>query len=193
MLDIGPAELVGTVNRHKLEHWIHGKIAKVATKVVGLDHNSEQIYALTEAGYDLREGDAEQFSLGEQFDVAFAGELIEHLSNPGKFLECVRDHLINNGKLLLTTPNRYSSLSIYKTIRSGQVPAYSKPIARHVLYFDSDSLASMLDRHGFRNIEVGYCQWIGLPESHGLYRLAVHSISKFRPAFLPVLIAIAEK
>jgi len=193
VLDVGPAELVGTVNRLKLERWIHGKIAKVAKKVVGLDHNGEQVFALKALGYDIREGDAEQFNLGEQFDVAFAGELIEHLSNPGSFLDCARQHLIDHGKLVVTTPNRYSILSIYKVLRSGQVLTYSKPIAKHVAYFDSDSLESLLVRHGFSKVETGYCQWLGASESKGLYRLLVNSLSKYRPAFLPVLVAIAEK
>jgi len=39
VLDIGPAELVGTVNRENLDRWIHGKITKVVSSLYGLEKN----------------------------------------------------------------------------------------------------------------------------------------------------------
>ena len=39
VLEVGPAELVGTINRHKLDRWIHHKIAKVAKRLIGLEKN----------------------------------------------------------------------------------------------------------------------------------------------------------
>jgi SAM-dependent methyltransferase len=193
VLELGPAELVGTMNRHKIDRWIHRKIAGVAEKLVGLEINREQIEALSDMGYDIREGDAEQFDLNEQFDVIIAGELIEHLSNPGKFLDCVRKQLVTDGQLVLTTPNRYSVLSLANVILSGKVPSYEKDIAKHVVYFDSDALNSLLRRHGFASIEFEYCKWVGAPSPRLLIRQLVNIVSTARPAMLPVLLASARK
>jgi SAM-dependent methyltransferase len=194
VLDIGPAELVGTINRQKYERWLHRKVTNVAERVIGIENNPEQVKALTELGYDIRQGDAEQFQLGEKFDVVLAGELIEHLSNPGKFLDCARKHLVEGGRLLLTTPNRFSVLEFYSVIKRGKVPTYKKPIAKHVIFFDSDSLASLLARHGFTNIEISYCKWVGTPVSRKRFRKwLVEFVYKHRPTLLPVLLATASK
>ncbi|MFX0195099.1 MAG: class I SAM-dependent methyltransferase [Candidatus Hodarchaeota archaeon] len=193
VLDIGPAELVGTVNREKLDRWMHRRIAEVARKVVGLEKNPEQVQVLVDMGYDIREGDAEQFDLNENFDVVIAGEVIEHLSNPGKFLASSKKHLAEAGKLLLTTPNRYSILSLYHVIRSGEVPAYQKPIAKHVAYFDSDALRSLLKRHSFGEVHIDYCKWVGVPSTNLLVKLLVELASLYRPVLLPVLLAIGCK
>jgi 2-polyprenyl-3-methyl-5-hydroxy-6-metoxy-1,4-benzoquinol methylase len=136
VLDVGPAELVGTVHRDKEERWLHKKIAAVAARVVGLEISEEQVQALRGMGYEVRWGNAEDFDLGEEFDVVLAGELIEHLSNPGRFLDCARRHLRPGGVLLLTSPNRFSALEFLKVFRRGVAPVYNKAIAKHVLYFD---------------------------------------------------------
>lgn len=191
VLDVGPAELVGTVNRHKMDRWLHGRIAGVASQVVGLEREPEQVEALCELGYDIRLGDAEAFALDERFDVVFAGELIEHLTNPGRFLECARDHLEEGGRLVLTTPNRFSILAFYRLLRTGEVPRYEKELAPHVAYFDSDALSSLLGRHGYSEIEIGYVRWVGPPSRGPASRLLTSLAARFRPAMLPTLVATA--
>lgn len=193
IVDIGPAELVGSINRYKLEHWIHGYIADVSKHVVGLEINSDQVHILRGMGYNIIFGNAESFALKSEFDVVMAGEVIEHLSNPGRFVECARDHLIKGGKLLITTPNRYSVVTFGSVIKSGNVPAYRKKIAKHVAYYDSDALSSLLERHGFRNVEVDYCKWVGKASLRMRERLTLEFAFRYRPVVMPVLVAIAEK
>jgi SAM-dependent methyltransferase len=192
VLDVGPAELVGTVNREKMDHWLHGRMSQAARRLVGLEANGEQIAPLRALGFDLRLGDAETFALGDRFDVVVAGELIEHLSNPGLFLDRVREHLAPAGRLLLTTPNRFSILANYRLLRTGRVPRYEKDLAKHVAYFDSDALSSLLERHGFRVEEIAYCQWVGKPSAGRLARGLVRWASRFRPATLPTLMMAAS-
>lgn len=193
VLDIGPAELVGTINQHKFERWIHHRLADAAASLIGLEKNAEQVQALVRKGFDIREGDAEEFRIGVNFDIVVAGELIEHLSNPGRFLNCARQHLVKDGKLLLTTPNRFSILALDRVIRTGNVPTYTKPIAKHVAFFDEDSLTSLLNRHGFGRVQVDYCKWVGLPATSKWERWLVGLVSRYRPALLPVLLAVAQE
>ena len=190
VLDIGPAELVGTINYHKMPRWIHGKITKVAKQVLGMELNLEQVQALNEQGYHIVQGNAEDFTLDRKFDVIVAGDLIEHLSNPGKFLDCAKSHLAEGGKLLITTPNRYNILTLYTVFRTGIVPQYHKPIAKHVMYFDSDALTSLLHRHGF-SAETHYCKWVGKPREGRRSKLLVNAAFKYRRVLLPVLAIVA--
>lgn len=187
VLDIGPAELLGTVHKFKEDRWIHKLVVSVASKVVGLEINMEQVKALRELGYDIRHGNAESFSLDETFDVVLAGELIEHLSNPGAFLDCVRRHLNSNGVLLLTTPNRFDAYRFLTTVQTGKIPAYNKPIAKHVFYFDENCLKDLLTRHGFCEITVNYAETVGRPLTK-LRRVFNRLLRRYRPNLLPVLL-----
>lgn len=141
VLDVGCAELLGTVNAEaKMERWLHEKIRKQAKEVVGVDVNRREVEALREKGCNIICGDVEQVNIGRKFDVVVAGELIEHLSNPGVFLENMKQHLKDDGILILTTPNRYDFYTFIKAFITGRQPAYEKPIAAHVHYYDVSSL-----------------------------------------------------
>ena len=193
VLDIGPAELVGTSNRHKLEKtWLHARIKSVAAHVVGLEKNPEQVEALTRLGYNIVQGDAESFDLGAQFDVVFAGELIEHLSNPGLFLECAKRHLKPDGVLLLTTPNRFSAAHFVSAFMRNRIPEYEKAIAKHVCYFDENSLRDLLIRHGFSGIAVHYAEWVGKPIRSKGARILNAFLRKYRPKFLRIILVAAH-
>ena len=106
-------------------------------------------------GYnDIIYGDAENFSLGKKFDVVFAGELIEHLSNPGLFLRCAKRHLRENGKLVLTTPNARHPLHWIKDRASSPY---------HVQLYNMQILRQLLQRNGFNHVEGYYLE--GNPRS----------------------------
>ncbi len=192
VLDIGPAELVGTTNRAKLEDWLHGRMSGVTRSLVGLEASTEQVAALAELGYDIRHGDAETFELDETFETIVAGELIEHLSNPGRFLDRALGHLGPGGTLLLTTPNRFSVLANYRVLRTGEIPRYEKDLAKHVAYFDRDALGSLLERHGFEVEEVAYCRWVGQPSRSWIARRLVAWAARWRPVMLPTLMIAAR-
>lgn len=192
VLDIGPAELLGTVHKFKEDRWIHKLVVSVASKVVGLEINMEQVKALRELGYDIRYGNAESFSLDETFDVVLAGELIEHLSNPGAFLDCARCHLNSDGILLLTTPNRFDAHKFLRTVQTGAIPIYNKPIAKHVCYFDENCLKDLLIRHGFCKINSNYAETVGKPPTGLKVRIFNKLLRHSRPNLLPVLLVSAS-
>lgn len=192
VLDIGPAELFGTTSKHKEERWIHGKIKKVASSLTGLEHSATQVEALQAKGFNILQGEAENFELRDTFEVVVAGEVIEHLSNPGNFLECAKRHLLPGGKLVLTTPNRFNLLVIVQIIKSGKVPDYEKDIAKHVLYFDEPAMKAILQRHGFSDIKIEYCRWVGQP-GKGVGKFLTKTLGKWRPALLSTLVVSATK
>jgi 2-polyprenyl-3-methyl-5-hydroxy-6-metoxy-1,4-benzoquinol methylase len=193
VLDVGPAELVGTVNRAKLDRWPFAVIRGIATSVVGVERDPEQVKALCEAGYEIIQGDAEQLALDRQFDVVFAGELIEHLSNPGSFLAGARSHLRPGGMLALTTPNRFDIHALRQVIGANSVPRYTKLAAGHVFYFDIHSLRHLLERHSFEVVELGYYCAYGGEDLSWKGRSLVDGVRRFRPHLLPGIVAAARR
>ena len=192
VLEIGPAELVGTTNRNKLERWPHQIIKDLAKSLSGLEKNLQQVRALQEQGYNIFPGDAENFDLGRRYDVIFAGEVIEHLSNPGQFLQCACKHLHPGGILLITTPNRFSMRALKSVILENKVQKYRQPIDGHTAYYDIRSLEHLLEREGFLIKELGYYLWFEDSKGgNGLTNLVYSFLKRFRCHLLPGIVATA--
>ena len=83
--------------------WLHELLCQKARRVVGVDRIIPGVAETN--NYNIVTADAESMKLNEKFDLIIAGELIEHLSNPGLFLEGARKHLKEGGRLILTSPN----------------------------------------------------------------------------------------
>jgi 2-polyprenyl-3-methyl-5-hydroxy-6-metoxy-1,4-benzoquinol methylase len=83
-------------------------------------------------------GDMETFSFKKEFDVIVAGVVIEHVSNQGLFLNNIRKHLKEDGKLIITTPN-----AKWPTV-------FLKPNPTHALWHDKYTLNRILELSGFK-------------------------------------------
>jgi len=142
---------IGAASGHRRPDWVHAQIDKVAKRVVGIDVDEDAVAAVQARGYDVRLEDAQHLNLDETFDVAFAGELIEHLSNFASFLESVHRHLRPGGLLILTTPNAFcASNFVYRFGFSVRVHH------EHTCWFCEDTLTTLLRRCGFEVKEVEY-------------------------------------
>ena len=140
---------LGCIN-HNLELFysesLHSYMKKVAKNIVGLDTLEKEANTLNKKGYKIFVGNVEKFSLKQKFDVVVAGEIIEHLSNPGGMLECVNRHLKENGLLIITTPNTYAlDRCIIPIIRGGKQPVNPE----HTCYYTHETLSELLRRYGF--------------------------------------------
>ena len=76
----------------------------------------------------------------ESFDSVVAGELIEHLKNPELFLKESHRILKENGKLIITTPNKKSWWNMISK---------SYFIKYHISLFTKNELISSLNKVGF--------------------------------------------
>lgn len=127
--------------------WLHGLIRKKAGYVVGVDNDKEGIRRLQKHGINVAYADAQEFALNsDKFDVIVAGELIEHLSNPGLFLDCSKENLEPDGKLILTTPNARHLGIAFSDRRSFE----------HIQLYSPSVLTGLLKRHEFKVIEVQF-------------------------------------
>lgn len=124
----------------------HEQIAKRARYCLGIDIWKEEIEKRRGLGYNVVHGDVERMSLGRQFDVIVAADLIEHLANPGAFLERCREHLKSDGVLCLVTPNAHSLNTSAKALL-GVMTAVNP---EHTCWYDPVTLRQLLARYGFR-------------------------------------------
>lgn len=74
--------------------WKHRKICEVAKYVLGVDILKDMIGFVNRKGWNFQYADAtSSVDLGERFDVAVLGDLIEHVDNVGGLLEFSKRHL----------------------------------------------------------------------------------------------------
>lgn len=146
VLDIGAANIsVSGISFHKL-------ISDVSKKTIGIDINKKDIEKFEKMGYDVRFGDATNFDIEEKFDVVFAGEIIEHLSNLDGFIKSVKRHMRKNSLFIITTPN-YLCL---KFILKETLLKKPKTNPQHVCCFDEHTLRNLLEENGFIIVDIKY-------------------------------------
>ncbi len=171
ILDIGCA--VG----YKKEDWMHKHIKGVARSIYGLDLDKASVEDIRRMGFEIEQGNAQNFQLGKKFDLIHAGELIEHLDNPGGFLDSVKVHLSDDGVLLMTTPNALRISNFIYAATGGL-----KVNAEHTCWFCDTTITTLLERKGFEVVELGYLKH----ETFGFFRKVMLSL---RAMVLPTRVA----
>jgi 2-polyprenyl-3-methyl-5-hydroxy-6-metoxy-1,4-benzoquinol methylase len=86
-------------------NWLHQHLYSYADTVLGVDIDEDGVRVLRQSGFNVTTADAETLDIDGTFDYIVAGELIEHLSNPGQFLTASKSKLTEDGTLIITTPN----------------------------------------------------------------------------------------
>jgi 2-polyprenyl-3-methyl-5-hydroxy-6-metoxy-1,4-benzoquinol methylase len=143
---------IGAASGFRRSDWMHAQLARHAKRAVGVDIDADAIEEIRRrGGFDIRLADAQSMDLGETFDVVFAGELIEHLSDFDSFMTGVRRHLRRGGTFLLTTPNAFCvSNFVY---RIGYKPRVHP---EHTCWFCEDTIRTLVARGGFTVDTVEY-------------------------------------
>jgi SAM-dependent methyltransferase len=132
---------------------LHFELAKIAKELYGFDFDQAVIDILAKHGTkNLYRADLEKLDeveLNEKFDVIVAGEMIEHLSNPGLFLRGIKRFMHDETDLLITTINAYGALrfAIYGLRGKGGLNEPVHP--DHVSYYSYKTLSLVLKRENF--------------------------------------------
>ncbi len=158
VLDLGcvdaRTQLEGSAERidHK-PNLLHRRICELNPTTIGIDIDPKGVEKLNSMGYRVRCEDVETMDLGQKFDAIVAGELIEHLENPGKWLRNMRRHMNSGGKIIISTPNPFYAGQTWKIWR------YGKPMVHedHMGWQDPTTLSQLLRRTGFEPF-AGY--WV---------------------------------
>ncbi|MEO8050026.1 MAG: methyltransferase domain-containing protein [Acidobacteriota bacterium] len=145
----GPAVLdIGCAGHHVRPDqpgWLHGKLRE-KFQVTGIDISESNIAFMRSLGIDdVHVQSADSFALNRQFDTVVAGEVIEHLSNPGQFLARVRKHLVPGGRLVLSTPYGFSLM--YSLYAANYFPKTCEN-AEHTCWFCPSTIQELARREG---------------------------------------------
>ena len=174
VLHIGFADWPITKERIKTSSWLHSKITDVSTLCVGIDSNSEAV-ALLKNEYGVENihcQNAESIGFSEEinFDVIVAGEIIEHLSNPGLFIESVKGYMGADTKLIITTVNAFCFRKILQVARN-----IESVHPDHVCYYSHTTLETIMKRYGF---ELKESYSYAIPNKKPLLPYLVESVAK---------------
>jgi len=159
----------------------HEQIAKRAKYCLGIDIWKEEVEKRRAMGYNMVTGNVETMALGRQFDLIVASDLIEHLANPGLFLERAREHLRDGGLLCIVTPNAHSLNTAAKALLGARTAVNPE----HTCWYDPTTLRQLLGRVGFHPKEEYWQDYRAKP----LVEIALRA----RPNLAAHYIVIAEK
>ena len=153
VLHLGCADYPFTEERIANGSWLHSKISSVSKSCVGFDLDAVTVNMLRDR-YKVESlivGDAEKLYMlaPQKFELIIAGELIEHLNNPGLFLESARKVLKPRGMLIITTANAFCLR------RMMRVPFGTESVhPDHTYYFSHTTLRTLVQRFGYVIIDA---------------------------------------
>jgi len=152
VLDVGCAD-------HDVDHpptgdrWMHGRLSRAARSMLGIDILEQDCAKLRARGYDVIAGDACTMKLGRAFDVVVAGEIIEHVENPGLLVRNLAEHLRPGGKLIITTPHIHFALPFVESIFCDPRKRWNP---QHCVAFEPFTLRNLMERCGLQVVTCGY-------------------------------------
>jgi hypothetical protein len=141
---------------------LHMSLANSAEDLVGVDisvEGLEELSALSPGKYVVGNVESlETVDLPAECDLVIAGEIIEHLTRPGAFLEGLADYLRRTGaRALITTPNAYSWIGFLRFVLSKREPTHPD----HVLMFSPATLRRIVDVSGLELTSLYAHRWDG--------------------------------
>jgi SAM-dependent methyltransferase len=194
------------VSKQAIGTWLHATVARNALSAVGIDSDPDGVDLARELGYEAHAADCEDrealAGLGlEPADVVVAGELIEHLDQPGRFLEAIKVLIKPRGTLLITTPNALSMTNFLGGIMHRE---FVNP--DHVSWSSWHTLRTLLGRHDWTIRDVAYYGFPKIPmvESMGRadrgrvrafnsYQRVTKPLFRLRPSLSDGIIIVAGR
>ncbi len=175
---------------------LHHDLKKVAKELYGFDYDAEGLEIFKQIGEkniywaDLEKLD--EVELNETFDVIIAGEMIEHLSNPGLFLRGIKRFMNKDSKLVITTINAYSGMRFFIYGLRGRGGANEPVHPDHVAYYSYKTLNLVVEREKLKIKDFVFYD-IGpehRPHLHWFYNLVNNVSVKLSPQLSDGVIAV---
>ncbi len=158
------------------------KLAKIGfNDLHGIDLDTQQ-FKTDRASVSRVNLDCDNLNFDSQFDLITAIELIEHLENPGRIFEIVKNNLKQDGYFLLTTPNIHSISCRLKFLLSGKLASFDeKGDITHIYPVLLQSLERILPRY---YLEITK-QWSYPKKGSMIYRKSTRLISSLLESIIP--------
>lgn len=187
VLDCGGIDHSFVEDKQKQGIWLHGIIAQHAQRCVGVDILAERVAEINRQGqYQFTVGNVEELPFDGEFDVVVAGELIEHVYNAGLFLDSAWRALVDDGVLIITTPNYHTISSILYSVIAGKEVCHPE----HTCYYSRQTLCYLVERHGF---VVEECHIVNRVARYRLTERMRDVVRLVRPGLSETLVLVARK
>jgi SAM-dependent methyltransferase len=127
--------------------WLHGILLDRVKDVWGLDVQYDE--SKLPDPHKYRKASAEDFDFERHFDVIVGCDVIEHLFNPGSFLQSCARNIKNGGRLIITTGQCYNLFSMASKL------THTEPIENHdhTCAFSHRLLRQLLQKNGWAIVE----------------------------------------
>ncbi len=133
---------------------LHLRLREVAGELHGVDIDRAGLDTLASLGVahlhrgDIGDIEAELTAAGP-FDIVIAGEIVEHLTDPGVFLRSVRRVMSPHTRMLVSTVNAYCGFRFAQYGVRGRGGHVEPVHPDHVAYYSQATLARLLTSEGF--------------------------------------------
>jgi hypothetical protein len=173
--------------------WLHGRLTTAASQCLGVDVDADAVrYLRDELGYDnvvcadlSRDAPARLTSGG--WDWMVAGEIVEHLDDPVRFLSQLRETAVSHCRgLVVTVPNALRLENGLLALRGIECVNTD-----HRYWFTPFTIAKVLTRAGFRCESVDFVHSYPPPAPRGIRSWLASRLLRRRPMLRDTLVATA--
>lgn len=163
VLHVGCTDWPLTAERVENFRLLHSKICDAASVCVGIDLDSEGIECLKKLmpNQEFHTLNAEEMGSAPElqnikWDYIVAGDVVEHMNNPGLFFQSAFKLLADNGTLIVTVPHAFSAKRFFWILLTGKEQVHPD----HTAYFSEATLSRIGERNGFHIKSMYGFQWI---------------------------------
>jgi predicted TPR repeat methyltransferase len=193
VLHVGCTDYPYTQQKHASGLLLHERLRPNCARLVGIDLDSASIAWLSQQGIpDLYVADATRLSgflegLNFEPELVIAGEVVEHLSCPGDFLQGIRRAMTSKAQLVITVPNAFAYFGIVQMLLGRE-----KVHPDHVAYYSYGTLRELLRRHGFEAEQIIPCKNREMRTLDKILHAPFHAMLRLLPHFSNGYLAIAR-
>ena len=175
------------------DNWPHKLLKEKAAEVYGIDIEYDELMIPEKERSKYKKVAAEDFYFDRKFDVIFAGDLIEHLVNPGLFLDNAKKHLNDGGRLILTTPNTFNLFNLAGKLTRAEPVVNSD----HTFYFNQRTIGVLLSKCGWDISELGYMYTLDYKIKESFKKKFLNFLywflAKWTPKYYETMVVVARR
>lgn len=141
---------------------LHAQLCKTCETCVGVDLDRAGIESLKELlpHNEFHVMNAENLADNNEisrrdWDYIVAGDVVEHMNNPGLFFASAATLLKGNGKLIVTVPSAFSAKRFFWFLVTGNEQVHPD----HTGYFSESTLLRIAERNGLAVSGIWGFQW----------------------------------
>ena len=134
------------------------ELARAGAEVLAVDVAREPLRRARAAHPELRlaliDGEGEWELPDAGFDLVWAGEVIEHVADTGRWLSELRRVLRSGGSLLLSTPRLGRAQLLAAALSGRELAARFDPLGDHLRFYSEVTLRELIAAYRFEQISV---------------------------------------